>query len=533
MSLILKTNIEKSTYSITDSFNAMALRKNKTPNYRYMMHRLAGFAPEEYTDMEYDLSEHARIIDTEAIVASIFKKKRQMILKNGFQLNSKSDRNLKYIKKRLDELEYVSSQSFKDFIAEVAENLVNFNNTFILKYRKEDRSTGLVREEDGKELNPIAGLYVLASPTIDTATHPKSGQIIKYRHRITDLYSRQFRPVDIYHIYENKRVGITIGTPSTEAVKDDIFLLRSIEQSTESLINRHANPLMHIQVGSDKSPARMLGDGISEVDLYADIIDKLPEEGGVATPHRVTVKYLGAESQALRLEEYLKYFKQRVFIGLGASEVDLGSGTGVSGGSAEVVSKPLKDDVRSYQSTIETYISNYVFNELLLESPMYKGKQWIPQEERVVLSFIEPDLDKRIKIESHYLQLYQSGLITKEAAIKRMEFDVEDINHEELLPNSNTNAVRNSISNNIIAPKNQHNIKDSLVLDVEKPIDDFYNTDYKIFLKNLSTWFGEDTVKENKRRISNMYKQLDGIIKVHGLNTANIFVNKVMLDLIP
>ena len=530
MSLILKTNIEKSGYSIQDSVNAMSLRKIKTPNYRYMMHRLAGFSPEEYTDMEYDLSEHARIIDTEAIVASIFKKKRQMILKNGYQINSKSNRNLNYIKKRLDELEFVTSQSFREFLGEVVENMVNFNNAFILKFRKEETSSGLLREEDNKELKPIAGLYVLASPTIDTATHPKTGQIVKYRHRISEYYSRQFRPLDIYHIYENKRVGITIGTPSAEAVKDDIFLLRSIEQATESLINRHANPLMHIQVGTKESPARMLGDGVSEVDLYADIIDKLPEEGGVSTPHRVSIKYLGAESQALRLEEYLNYFKKRVFIGLGASEVDLGSGTGVSGGSAEVVSQPLKDDIRAYQATIENYISNYIFNELLLESPMYKGKQWIPVEERVILSFLEPDLDKRIKVESHYLQLFLSGLITKEAAVKRMAFDVEDINHEELFQNPNTNSVRSSISNNIISPKNQHSVKDSLSLSNTKPMFDYYDSDYKVFIKNLEVWFGSDIIKENKRRLLSLYKSLDSVIKVHGINAANNYIEQVLLS---
>lgn len=530
MSAIFKTNIGAHNYSIKDSLQAMNLRKTKTPNFRYMMHRLAGFSPEEYSDMEYDLAEHARIIDTEGIVSSLFKRKRQMLIKNGFQINSKNTKNLEYIKKRISELEYVSSQSFRDLVVEIAENLINFNNAFVMKLRKEDNSTGLVREENGKELKPIAGLYVLASPTIDTSTNQKTGQIIRYRHRITEHFSKQFKPTEIYHIFENKRVGLTIGTPPTEAVKDDIFLLRSIEQCAESLINRHANPFIHVQVGSDSSPARMLGD-VSEVDIYADIIDSIPLEGGVSTPHRVNVKYLGAESQALRLEEYLKYFKQRVFIGLGASEVDLGSGTGVSGGSADVVSQALKEDVRSYQTVVETFITGYIFNELLLESPMYRNKQWIPEEDQVKLTFIEPDLDKRIKVESHYLQLFQSGLITKEAAIKRMDFDEEDLNKEEPLEDK-TNAVRRSISNNIIEPKNQHNISIKDSFQKTDYVSNYLGKDYKHFLSEVSNTFGEDIIKGNKSKLLKLYRSCEEISREFGQAFANQHIEKTILFLI-
>lgn len=62
-----RTNISKSTYRIEDAQQALTLRKVSTPNYRYMLHRMMGIAPEEYNDMEYDLSEHSRIIDTEAL----------------------------------------------------------------------------------------------------------------------------------------------------------------------------------------------------------------------------------------------------------------------------------------------------------------------------------------------------------------------------------------------------------------------------------------------------------------------------------
>ncbi len=535
MTVILSTNIDKtSSLKIEDAKLAISLKKQKTPNYRYMMHRLSGFSNEEYNEMEYDLSETARIIDTESFVAASFRKKRQLILKNGFKITSKNNKNLEYIKSRLCDFEYVTSQSFRDTLSEIVENMVNFNNCFLLKYRKEESSSGLVREKDtGAEIKPIAGIFVLASPTIDTATNKKTGQIIRYRHRITDTYSKQFRPQDIFHIFENKRVGITIGTPPVEAVKDDILLLRSIEQDTEALIHRHANPFMLVQVGKDNSPARVLGDGTSELDIYADLVDNVAEQGGAAVPHRVDVKYLGAESSALRLESYLSYFKQRVLTGLCISEIDLGSGGSTGGSSAEFVSNSLKEDVRAYQKTIEDFVSNYIFNELLLESPMYKNSQWIPYDERVTLSFIEPDLDKRIKIESHYLLLYQSGLITKEAAIKKMDFEEEDLG-SGLEINNNNNSVKASISNNIIEPKNQHNLKisDSLNITHYKSLTNYYNNNYDIFIKNIKTNFPEDVVDKNITMINTVYKKAEQLLIDFGLNAVNNFIENVLFSLL-
>lgn len=540
MDVLFKTNLKKeSSFRIEDAGKALSLRKVSTPNYRYMTHRLLGFSPEDYNDMEYDLAETARIIDTESFVAASFRKKRQMILKHGFKLDSKSEKNLEYIQQRLYEIEFITSQTFSDLIAEIVENIVNFNNCFLLKFRKEESSSGLIRElPSGKQFKPIAGLFVLAAPTIDTASHPKTGQIIKYRHRITDKFSKQFKPDDIYHIFENKRVGITIGTPPIEAVKDDILLLRSIEQDTESLIHRHANPFMLIQVGNDNAQARVLGDGSSELDVYAQLIDRMAEDGGAAVPHRVNVKYVGAESQALRLENYLTYFKQRVLAGLCISEVDLGSGGSTVGGSADVASQSLKEDVRTYQKTIENYVTHYIFNELLLESPMYTSANWIPYDERVYFEFIEPDFDKRIKLESHYLQLFQSGLITKESAIRRMDFEIDEMNTDPLLPGDNTNSVRNSVKNNITQPKNQHSSKgtlqvaDSLDINHYEAMTNYYTKSFDVFLNILTDYFPQDILHVNREYLLKTFNKLDDIYINYGLEFVNAFVEKSIFSLL-
>lgn len=528
MNLVTNTNLRNSTsLSIEDAQKSISFKQVNTPNYRYITHRLAGFAPEEYTDMEYDLSESSRIIDTEAFVAETFKKKRQLILKNGFILESDNKQNLKYIEKRLEEFEFVTQTTFRDFVSEVVENMVNYNNCFIVKYRKEDISSGQIRSiPSGKEFKPIAGLYALASPTIDTA-NDKNGKIIKYRHRITEEKSRLFKPDDIYHIYENKRVGMTIGTPPLEAVRDDILSLRSIEQYTEDMIRKNASPFIHVKVGSDNQPARVLGDGTSEVDVYSSIIDNMEYTGGVATPHRVEIDYKGSESRALRLESYLEYFKNRVLTGLSMSEADLGGKQHGDG-----VYESLREDVRAYQDTIGSFITDYIFTELLLESPKYGNEFYIPQKDRVTFKFIEADEDRRIKIESHQLNMFISGLISKEAAIKGTIYDIEDLQPDPVIGEdadvNKNNSVKASITNNVISPTNQHTptmaIKDSL------HVDEYFSYDLGMFKENLLQAFPK--ISNFDKVVEALYTKCLTMLEQQPKEKVNQFIETVMLNLI-
>ena len=62
MNLITKTNLVKgSNFKIEDASKALSLKKVNTPNYRYVMHRLMGISPEEYTDIPIEVLYGSRI----------------------------------------------------------------------------------------------------------------------------------------------------------------------------------------------------------------------------------------------------------------------------------------------------------------------------------------------------------------------------------------------------------------------------------------------------------------------------------------
>lgn len=399
---------------------------------------------------EYDFAEINRIIDTESLVSFVFSKKKALILKDKPIYKSLRDDNVEYILKRITEIEYVSGITFYNLLETIVESLVNYNNAFILINRNEFSSSGL--SVDGKP--PIASLHVL-SPTRLRPIVNMVGETTGYTYNSRGSHSYINIPAtDVYHIYRDKKIDVSVGTPLLESVKDDILSLRQIEESIERLIYKNASPLIHAKVGSEKFPAGVLPDGTTELDYYANTISHMEDEGGLVTSHRVDLKLLGAESVALRIREYVDYYKARVLSGLRASTLDIGQSGTISTGAAAYVSTILRDDVEAYQRILERFFTTRLFNDLLLESPTYKGKNRVPANEEVAMGLVNPDKNAQIKYESHLANLVRFGLLTPE------EFGREtgrDVPAQTTAVDTYSSASDGSFSS-IVHPRNQHSV---------------------------------------------------------------------------
>ena len=366
----------------------------------------------EFTPHEYDLYEYSRIIDTEAIVYKAFERKKSLMFKNGYLLTSDSDDNISYIKQRLKEFHYVSGKSFEGFVEELAYNLIMFHNAYVLMYRDLDKSTGKSISVGDEEIEPLAALFNMPTESIERKLKD-DGSVSRYKQKISYTKYRTFSPKIIRHLTYNKRPGFTMGTPPLEAVKDDIIALRRIEESVETLIYKSLFPIIHVKVGTETHPAITLRDGSSEVSAMSKVLKEIDDSGGVVTSERVEIKSIGAESMALRVESYLEYFKNRVMIGLGVSTTDLGIGDSSGKATGSIISQTLKEAVIDMQRVVARFITEEIFSDLLVESGKYKAKYMIPEEDMVTLSFNSVDHDSQIKIESHWLNLANSKMISQ------------------------------------------------------------------------------------------------------------------------
>lgn len=365
---------------------------------------------DKFTGHEYDLYEYARIVDTESIAYKAFERKKALLFKNGYLFKSDSDDNIAYIKQRLREFKHVSGVSFESFLDELSYNLIVFHNAYCLFHRNDDKSNGEVRIANDREIKPIAALFNFPTESMERVLND-DGRALKYRQRVDSVTTKVFDAKDVKHLTYNKRSGFTMGTPPLEPVKDDILALRRIEESVETLIYKSLFPIIHVKVGTESNPAQTLRDGTSEVAAMNRVLRELDDSGGVVTSERVEIKSIGAESLALRVETYLKHFQERVMIGLGVSATDLGIGDSSGKATGVVISQTLKEAVSDMQRVISDFITKELFTELLLESGKYKASYEIPEEELVYLEFNNLDHDAQIKIESHYLNLMNSGAI--------------------------------------------------------------------------------------------------------------------------
>lgn len=379
---------------------------------------------------EYDLYETGRIIDTESLVARAFNKKNTLIFRDGYELKSKNEDNLNYIKKRIKEIEYISSKKFVETLREYAYNLVAFHNPYIVKVRKLEASTGKEREHRGKKiLQPVAAYYCLAPETMEKRL-TDSGDAERYRQYLQGSKYREFAEYNIIYTPFNKRSGFTMGTPPLEAAKEDILALRRIEESVETLIYKSLFPIIHLKIGTDKAPARTLADGRSEVDVATKLLEDIDDNGGIATSERIDIKAIGAESLALRVESYLEHFKKRVYAGLGMSAIDFGDGDSTGRATGEVLSSSLKDSVITYQDIIRDMVTEDIFNELLLESGRYKFPFEIKEDDSVYIEFNTVGADEKIKKESHVLNMAAQGaLLTNEL---REQIGLKPLSDEEI-----------------------------------------------------------------------------------------------------
>ena len=392
---------------------ATTIKKLENPlfieNLRIKRNNLSYFNP---YNKPYDFTEAYRIVDTESFVSAAISKKKNLILKDGFKFVSENEDDILYIKRRLNEISFVTDTPFTILLGQIVDSLLHNHNMFLYIARKENASTGEVRVEGRRKIKPIAGFFHLSETKTDIIEN-NLGAVIGYKYNINRGIYNEFKKDEVLHLHINKKPDLNIGTPPLEAVKDDILSLRQIEENLERLIYKLSVPLIHAKVGSERFPAGIDQiTGRSEIDVVNDQILSMDDAGGITTTDRVDIKMLGAESQALRLSSYIDHFKNRVLVGLTISDVDLGTGTTTTGGAASIVSEALRQNVEMYQATVEEFITDYIITPLLLERPKNSSKQYLEDEDKVLFKFNKSNLDSKIKLESHYINETNAKLIT-------------------------------------------------------------------------------------------------------------------------
>lgn len=373
---------------------------------------------------EYDMLEPFTIVDTEGYLKRATSRRLDLMFRNGYEIStdldqdvSQGQKNVDYIYKRLNTLEYVTNEPTNAFFKKILFNLLLISNCFLRKVRDEKLSSG-VKNEDNKNRTPVAFYQLIPAHSI--LPYFEKG-VIKHWRRFFDTGApwEDYSLDEIVHLKWDVKPGHVYGTPRLVGVRDDIFALRRFEENIELLFVNHLFPFFHVKIGNEKAPCTYGPNGESEIDTVRYQVETMPKEGVFVSDERVDIDVVGAEGRSLEFEKFLTHLKSRVFTGLGVSGIDMGEGAAATRATADNISQNLKDTVKADMEAFGDIMRLNFFKEWFMEANYSVSIQKAVATTKLV--FHEIDLDNMVKEQNHILNLYNAHLISEPEARKKLK----------------------------------------------------------------------------------------------------------------
>ena len=369
-----------------------------------------------YAESEYDLVSVFKLLKHEAYFLKATQKKHGLLTKSGLSIHSDDDNKKKYINDRFKLMQLETGYSVDTIIKQLAFYLIAASNAFIIKTRSTDSKYGKSYKKNGKDIAPISGLFtvhpVTMKPKFKYIKDPaqKTGVRLildKWVHTNRRGIQREFDTDDVEHFTLFREDGMLFGLPEIIPVIDDIRTLRKIEEDIQLLIHRDLFPIIHYSIENPSVIDHQ--SGLTELDRAQHDMKNIVQDGGIATDARHEMKFVGSDGKGIDVNPFLKYFQQRVFSGLGVSEVDLGIGSSTTNGTADTLSAQIIDSVKFIQQEIAQQFKDKILDEIMLQSSY---DDIFDEENAVKLLFQEIDLEWKIRSENHEADLYQKGVKT-------------------------------------------------------------------------------------------------------------------------
>lgn len=369
-----------------------------------------------YAESEYDLVSVFKLLKHEPYFLKATQKKHGLLTKSGLSIHSDDDTKKKYICNRFKLMQLETGYSIDTIIKQLALYLIVCSNAFLIKTRSKDPKYGKSFKRDGKDMLPISGLFTVHPTTlkpkfkyIKDPTQKTGVRLIldKWVHTNRRGIQREFNVEDVEHLTLFKEDGMLFGLPEIIPAIDDIRTLRKIEEDIQLLIHRDLFPIIHYTIENPSIIDHK--SGLTELDRAQYDMKNIVQDGGIATDVRHKINFIGNEGKGIDVSPYLKYFQQRVFSGLGVSEIDLGIGSSTTNGTADNLSAQIIDSVKFIQQELSQQFKEKILDEMMLQSPY---NDIFDEENEVKLLFQEIDIEWKIRSENHEADLYQKGVKT-------------------------------------------------------------------------------------------------------------------------
>lgn len=399
----------------TIPFQEAAARDPKKVRIRTLGQALRGSGGGEFEEPTVDLEEISRAYHTDSYIKRAVDKYAELMFKESWDISGKNEAASEYVWMRLKMMSESTGQPIDQLLSQIAQDLVLFGNAYVAKQRTGKLPQGVTAT--GYTANkPVLGYFVMPPTTIQIA-RDENGKILQYQQDSGGGSAITIRPEDMIHFVYKRPSGRAYGIPFIFNVMDDVKILRQLEENVARLVYRNLFPLYLYKVGIDKPGFEATDEEIEEI---REQIRDMPMDGGIVVPERHNITAIGAEGTALDAEPYLKYFRQRVFTGLGMSDSVMGIGDTANKSTSDNQSADLFDAVKEFQRIYADILQYSIINELLFEGGF---DPVLNPDDEVVFAFHEIQLDAKIKKENHIIQMFMQNAITHDEMRTLMGLD--------------------------------------------------------------------------------------------------------------
>lgn len=447
--------IQSGTTSATDYRLMKKTKDNMFVNTGNYMRQYKLGLNEELRDLEYNFEEVGKVEDLESIVTRAFRRKKELTLKQGFNVVGKNKKTAAFIKERLSEIEDNSTDTFNDLMKQITSDLVSRHNAFIWKKRgKTTNKQSSAFKYKGKDFLPIESVVVIPPESIQYVWDTVA---LKIKRWYISGYDVEVDLNDMIHLHMDRKTGFVSGTPSIVSVLQDILSLRRTEQDIEILVHLFVFPIIVYKLaeieGDDASAVDF--DLVSAIDNAAVVLNGMMNNGGAVLPPGDSIGEVQSNA-TIDYRTFLSHIKGRVFTGLGVSGVDMGESDSANKSTAETLSGVIIDSVKAIQQTISDKITTELFKDILREN---RNVTLVDENNIVSLHFNEIDLYYLIKYENHSSVMFSQNVITHSEARNRIGLDpVGNKEKGELFSNmfAKVNEGANALATSVTTPTNQH-----------------------------------------------------------------------------
>ncbi|MEW6770025.1 MAG: hypothetical protein AB1330_01345 [Bacillota bacterium] len=356
-----------------------------------------------------------RAYNSDGYIRQAVDKHINLMFKAGWNLVGKNDRAVRYVQSRLRLMAFVTGVPIETFFAGIAADLVKYANVFLVKARVKRPVIAAGVRASPVSKRGVVGAYFGMHPGTVRIKRDENGHVLQYQQQVAGK-TKEFSPEDIVHIYFNRDAGLAFGVPFLHSVIEDVRLLRQVEENVALLLYRHIFPFLHYTVGLD-APGKEGTD--EEIELVRELVMNMPTDGALVTSERHKITPIRLEP--IEAEPYLEYFENRVFAGLGVSQVAMGRGDTSSRSTAESMLVQMQDQIKAMQRVMASFIDLHIINELLLEGGFNPVGR---PEDEVRFVFNEIDLDSLIKKENHEVFKFEHNAQTFEEMRRNLGLEI-------------------------------------------------------------------------------------------------------------